>query len=156
MPRTQLAAIPYTIRNGQLLVLMVTSRETRRWIVPKGWQEKKVPDSEQAAREAYEEAGVLGIVSRTPAGRYRYDKRLKDGKLKPVTVEIYPLEVDEILGEWPEKDERERCWMTPSQAAMAVQEGSLAAYLLGLAVNPPSTAGSRPGKRILKETRNSF
>ena len=138
MARTQLAVIPFTLHQGQPLILMVTSRETRRWIVPKGWREKKVTDRDQAGREAFEEAGVIGILSDKPIGSYRYDKRLKDGRVKALDVAVYSLEVTELLDDWPEMDERERRWMTPAQAAMAVQEGALAALLLSMAVSPPA------------------
>jgi 8-oxo-dGTP pyrophosphatase MutT (NUDIX family) len=128
------------MHQGQPLILMVTSRETRRWIVPKGWQEKKVKDRDQAAREAFEEAGVIGVISDKPVGSYLYDKRLKNGSLKPLNVAVYALNVEEVLDDWPEMEERERRWMTPAQAAMAVQEGALAALLLSMAVSPPVAA----------------
>jgi 8-oxo-dGTP pyrophosphatase MutT (NUDIX family) len=140
MARTQLAVIPFIMHQGQPMILMVTSRETRRWIVPKGWQEKKVKDRDQAARETYEEAGAIGIISDKPIGGYRYDKRLKNGGLKTLDVAVYALNVEELLDDWPEMEERERRWMTPAQAAMAVQEGALAALLLSMAVSPPLAA----------------
>jgi len=145
MARTQLAVIPFIMHQGQPLILMVTSRETRRWIVPKGWQEKKVRDRDQARREAFEEAGVIGVISDKPIGGYRYDKRLKSGQIKAVDVAVYSLEACELLDEWPEMDERERRWMTPAQAAMAVQEGTLAALLLSMAVRAPSVSGPESG-----------
>ncbi|WP_407696893.1 NUDIX hydrolase [Skermanella mucosa] len=140
------------------MILMVTSRETRRWVVPKGWQEKKIADPEQAAREAYEEAGAIGQVGMKPIGAYRYEKRLKNGRSKTLDVAVYLFEVEELLDEWPEMDERERRWMTPAQAALAVDEGSLAALLLGLEATPPRlggpgasakpSAGRRPGRAL--------
>ncbi|WP_247881177.1 NUDIX hydrolase [Skermanella sp. TT6] len=154
MPRSQLAVIPFEVRQGQLMVLMVTSRETRRWVVPKGWQEKKVPDPEQAAREAYEEAGAIGQVGAKPIGSYRYEKRLKNGRSKTLDVAVYPFEVEELLEEWPEMEERERRWMTPAQAALAVDEGSLAALLLGLETNPPRLGGSGPSRKPSAGRRN--
>ena len=140
MARTQLAVIPFIMHQGQPLILMVTSRETRRWIVPKGWQEKKVTDRDQAGREAFEEAGVIGAISDQPIGGYRYDKRLKNGGLKTLDVAVYALSVEELLDDWPEMEERERRWITAGQAAMAVQEGALAALLLSMAVSPPVAA----------------
>jgi len=140
MARTQIAIIPFIMHRDQPMILMVTSRETRRWIVPKGWQEKKVTDRDQAAREAFEEAGAIGVVSDKPIGSYRYDKRLKNGSLKSLDVAVYALHVEELLDDWPEMEERERRWMTPAQAAMAVQEGALAALLLSMAVSPPVAA----------------
>jgi len=144
MARTQLAVIPFILHQDQPLILMVTSRETRRWIVPKGWREKKVTDRDQAGREAFEEAGAVGVLSDKPIGGYRYDKRLKDGRVKALDVAVYSLEVTELLDDWPEMDERERRWMMPAQAAMAVQEGALAALLLSMAVSPP-VAGLESG-----------
>jgi 8-oxo-dGTP pyrophosphatase MutT (NUDIX family) len=138
------------------MILMVTSRETRRWIVPKGWQEKKVTDRDQAGREAFEEAGAIGVISDQPIGGYHYDKRLKDGRLKTVNVAVYSLNVTELLDDWPEMEERERRWMTPAQAAMAVQEGDLAALLLSMAVSPPVTnARAAPAARIRPVDGNS-
>jgi ADP-ribose pyrophosphatase YjhB (NUDIX family) len=149
MARTQLAVIPFVMHRGHPMILMVTSRETRRWIVPKGWQEKKVTDRDQAGREAFEEAGAIGVISDQPIGSYRYDKRLKDGRVKTIDVAVYSLQVSELLDEWPEMDERERRWMTPAQAAMAVQEGALAALLLSMEVSLPSTTGRvAPSARI--------
>jgi len=149
MARIQLAVIPFVMHQGHPMILMVTSRETRRWIVPKGWQEKKVTDRDQAGREAFEEAGAIGVISDQPIGSYRYDKRLKDGRVKTIDVAVYSLQVSELLDSWPEMDERERRWMTPTQAAMAVQEGALAALLLSMAVSPPSTTGRvTPSARI--------
>ena len=140
MARTQLAVIPFIMHLGQPMILMVTSRETRRWIVPKGWQEKKVTDRDQAAREAFEEAGAIGVISDKPIGGYRYDKRLKNGSVEAPRCRRIRPEVEELLDDWPEMEERERRWMTPAQAAMAVQEGALAALLLSMAVSPPVAA----------------
>ncbi|EWY37666.1 hypothetical protein N825_16575 [Skermanella stibiiresistens SB22] len=137
------------------MVLMVTSRETKRWVVPKGWQEKNVSDPDQAAREAFEEAGVVGQVGAKAMGSYRYKKRLKNGSLKNVEVAVYPFEIEELLDEWPEMDERERRWMTPAQAALAVDEGSLAALLLGLAVEPPNVKGSRASRKSGLSAKNA-
>jgi 8-oxo-dGTP pyrophosphatase MutT (NUDIX family) len=149
MARTQLAVIPFVMHRGQPMILMVTSRETRRWIVPKGWQEKKVTDRDQAEREAFEEAGAIGVISDQPVGSYRYDKRLKNGRVKTIDVAVYSLNVTELLDDWPEMEERERRWMTPAEAAMAVQEGALAALLLSMAVSPPVTTGrAAPSARI--------
>ena len=153
-PRSQFAALPYRSVRDRLEVLLITSRETRRWVVPKGWQEKKVPDPEQAAREAYEEAGAIGQVGAKPIGSYRYEKRLKNGRSKTLDVAVYPFEVEELLEEWPEMEERERRWMTPAQAALAVDEGSLAALLLGLETNPPRLGGSGPSRKPSAGRRN--
>lgn len=113
--------------------MLVTSRETRRWVLPKGWVEKRCTPAAQAAREAFEEAGIRGRIGKVPLGRYGYAKRLADGTCLPVEVEVYALEVESLLDHWPEQDERERRWFTPAEAAEAVQEGDLGSLLLSLA-----------------------
>ncbi|MGQ9369371.1 NUDIX hydrolase [Azospirillum sp. ST 5-10] len=123
-PRRQYAALPFTIDDG-LRVMLITSRETRRWIIPKGWAEKGVEPHEMAAREAYEEAGLRGSVAAEPIGAYHYMKRLTAKRSVPCVVEVFPLQVDEELADWPEKHERERRWMRPSQAALLVAEEGL-------------------------------
>lgn len=111
-------------------MLLITSRESGRWIIPKGWPERKVKPRDLAAREAYEEAGILGRVGHDPVGTYRYEKRLKSGKATTCEVQVFPFEVERELDEWPEKGQRERRWVTPDQAAQLVTEGGLAELLL--------------------------
>ncbi len=114
-------------------MLLVTSRETRRWVVPKGWVEKRTSPAEQAAREAFEEAGIRGRIAETPIGTYAYPKRLPGGASVTCKVEVYPLEVDILLDTWPEQEERERRWFTLTEAAAAVQEQELGNLMLGMA-----------------------
>ncbi len=135
-PRIQYAALPYRLVNGRIEVLLVTSRETRRWIIPKGWAEKAVEPHAMAAREAFEEAGVRGRVEQRPFGAYRYAKRLTANKSVPCTVTVYLLEVEEELADWPEKKERERRWLSPGQAALAISESGLVEMLLRLGIPP--------------------
>lgn len=123
--RVQYAALPFRRLHG-LEVLLVSSRETRRWVLPKGWPIKGLKPHASAAREAFEEAGVEGKVSKTPIGRYRYDKRLADGSTVPCEVEVYPLEVVRQKAAWPEKGQRATRWFTPREAATAVVEPGLA------------------------------
>jgi 8-oxo-dGTP pyrophosphatase MutT (NUDIX family) len=132
--RLQYAALPYAVRNGRLEVLLLTSRETRRWVIPKGWPEKKVKPAVLAAREAYEEAGLVGRVSHKPAGEYAYGKQMKSGKTVACTVDVFLFEVGQELNDWPEKGQREKCWTTPDDAAGLVQEPGLADLLLRLDV----------------------
>ncbi|WP_029009868.1 NUDIX hydrolase [Azospirillum halopraeferens] len=130
--RIQIAALPYRLVNGRAEILLVTSRDTGRWIIPKGWAEKGVPPHEMAAREAFEEAGVRGRVAGTPLGSYRYDKRLSARKSVPCEVFVFLLEVTEERRDWPEKGQRERRWMTPEEAGVAISEAGLVAMLLGI------------------------
>lgn len=130
--RRQSAALPYRRVDGALQILLVTSRETRRWILPKGWVEKKTKAYETAANEAFEEAGVRGRIKKKPLGSYVYEKRLDGGGTALCKVEVYPLEVVAELDDWPEKNERERRWLSPAQAAVTISESGLVGLFLNL------------------------
>jgi predicted phosphate transport protein (TIGR00153 family) len=106
-------------------VLLITSRETKRWVVPKGNPIRGLSAHEAAAQEAYEEAGIVGITCPAPLGHFRYDKRKRDGSLRPARVALYPLAVVEQLADWPEKDEREARWFDLESARDAVTEPEL-------------------------------
>jgi 8-oxo-dGTP pyrophosphatase MutT (NUDIX family) len=116
--------------------MLVTSRETRRWILPKGWAEKGLAPHALAAKEAFEEAGLQGEIGAEPIGRYRYAKQLR-GKKRTRTlaceVQVFPLVVARQLEDWPEKQQRATRWCTPEEAATLVEEGGLVALLLNLA-----------------------
>jgi 8-oxo-dGTP pyrophosphatase MutT (NUDIX family) len=125
----QFAALPWRRgADGDVEVLLITSRETKRWVIPKGWPMDDRSPSGAAAQEAWEEAGVRGEVGEVPLGVYGYDKKLK-GERRPMVVTVFPLKVHELHDKWPEKSERERCWTTPGDAASKVAEPELAAIL---------------------------
>lgn len=129
-PRTQYAALPWRKgADGAPEVLLITSRETRRWVIPKGWPMKDREPGAAAATEAFEEAGVVGEPSRKPLGVYHYDKRLRTGRMQHVRVMVFALEVREEREIWPEMAERDRNWTTPAQAAGMVDEAELQALL---------------------------
>lgn len=116
--------------------MLVTSRETRRWVIPKGWAEKGVEPHVLAAKEAFEEAGLVGEIGRKPIGSYRYLKQFRGKKATksvPCEVVVFPLAVSRQLEDWPERGQRETRWFTPAEAAMLVEEGGLVTLLLGLA-----------------------
>ncbi len=126
----QVAAIPIRRNSsGAREVLLVTSRETRRWVVPKGWPWRKLKDYDAAAGEAWEEAGVKGTVKQHCVGSFTYCKRVKS-KLRPLEVFVYLLEVAEEAAVWPEHKQRERRWFTPVEAADLVTEPDLKRLLL--------------------------
>ena len=127
--RAQVGAIPVRGAPGAYEVLMITSRDSGRWIIPKGWPMKGKKDHAAAAQEAFEEAGVAGKVHKRPLGAYTYDKRA-DGDGRPVRVVVYLLEVVEEKRAWPEKDQRRREWMDPTDAAALVGEAGLSEILL--------------------------
>ena len=127
-PLAQVAALPVRRSEDGCEILLITSRETRRWIIPKGWPMKGRKDHDAAAQEALDEAGVVGKVSKHPIGGYTYDKRLGD-RTKPCRVMVYRLDVERELDGWAERDQRVRRWYSPAQAADLVSEPNLAALL---------------------------
>jgi 8-oxo-dGTP pyrophosphatase MutT (NUDIX family) len=124
--RRQVAALPWRRGPDGVEILLVTSRETRRWVTPKGGRMPGKTDAEAAAIEAFEEAGVEGDVSAEPLGTFRYLKVLKRRAARWCVVSIYPLEVRAVHASWKEQGERERVWMGPEQAAACVGEVDLA------------------------------
>lgn len=129
----QVAALPVRrAADGGLEVLLVTSRETRRWIPPKGWPMKGRKPHRAAAIEAQEEAGVTGQISKTPIGHYFYDKRLAGGGIITCRVAVYVLTVTGHLPNWREEGQRDMQWVSPDTAAMLVDEPELAALILDL------------------------
>lgn len=129
--KAQVGALPVRRSHDGTEVLLVTSRETRRWIIPKGWPMKGRKDHEAAAREAAEEAGVTGKVRKHPIGAYTYPKRLVD-RVEPCRVMVYLLEVESQLSTWREHDQRKRQWFPLGQAAQVVDEPKLASLILTL------------------------
>ncbi len=133
-PRTQSAALPWRrSATGEVEVLLITSRDTRRWIIPKGWPIKGLTSPQTAAREAFEEAGVEGDIATKKAGVFHYDKRLRSGRVQKVRVGVYPLKVDTERAAWPEAQQREKLWTRPPAAAELVQEAELADLLRAFA-----------------------
>jgi len=129
-PRSQFAALPWRRdAAGEVEVLLITSRETRRWVVPKGWPIKGISSAKSAAREAFEEAGVLGKIRKRPVGTYAYDKRLKNGRLQHVRVAVFALAVETEAEAYPEVGQRERTWVSPTEAARLVDEPELMVLL---------------------------
>jgi len=127
---SQVGALP--VRRGPdgcLLVLLVTTLQTQRWIIPKGWPWPGQQDCASAAAEAREEAGVLGEARAGSIGSYTYEKRRQSGRV-PVRVTVYLLEVQQELETWPECERRQRAWFTLGDAADAVREPELRELLL--------------------------
>jgi 8-oxo-dGTP pyrophosphatase MutT (NUDIX family) len=131
--RVQYGALPYRLSAGSRpQFMLVTSRETRRWIIPKGWPKKGKSPHYSAAREAFEEAGVVGAVAMRSVGSFSYEKRLKNGGAVVCDVRVFPLEVRRQNKQWPEKQERVVEWLSASQAAEKVKEPKLSAIILRL------------------------
>jgi 8-oxo-dGTP pyrophosphatase MutT (NUDIX family) len=124
--RVQYAALPYRRkRNSATEVLLVTSRDTGRWIIPKGWPLKGKAPHKAAAREAREEAGVVGKINRRAIGAFSYRKRLKGGKVVVCEVQVFVLKVKRQEESWLEKGERKLKWLTRAKAAKAVGDSVL-------------------------------
>ncbi|WP_234711738.1 NUDIX hydrolase [Rhizobium rhizogenes] len=113
-------------------VLLITSRETGRWIIPKGWSINKKKPHQVAKQEAWEEAGVRGHVRKKPFGHYRYEKRVSQGEFIPCLVQVHLLAVSELEEDFPEKGQRQIRWFSPTDAARAVDEPELQRLFMNL------------------------
>lgn len=134
----QVAAIPFRLGvDGNFEVMMVTSRTTKRFIVPKGWPMKGKSGRKAATIEAREEAGVLGKTLKEPAGSYSYWKRLETNFVR-VDVVVYLLEVSEELSNWQEAKSRQRAWLKPQDAALLIDEPDLSTLMANLATPQPA------------------
>ena len=115
----QSAVIPYRERGEEIEVLMITSRKRKRWVLPKGVKELDLSPQDSAAKEAFEEAGIEGLVSEGPIGSYQYDKW--GGTC---TVEVFTMNVQKVLDEW-EESYRDREWVSLAEAMGRVSEPEL-------------------------------
>lgn len=129
-PALQVAALCLDPDTGR--VLLITSRGTGRWVIPKGWPMEGRTLSGAAAREAWEEAGVRGRVGLEELGRYSYEKGLSRGFSIPVEVRVFPMQVESRASSFPEAGERRRKWFSPRKAAELVAEPGLRKILRSL------------------------
>ena len=133
----QTAAIPvHWDSKGKLRVLMVTSRDTGRWVMPKGWLMDGKKPWQVAKIEALEEAGAVGFVSDRAFGHYHYDKLLNNGDVVRCRVTVFPMVVSELKRRWKERNERTRRWFSLRKAAKLVDEAELTELLGQLARKP--------------------
>jgi 8-oxo-dGTP pyrophosphatase MutT (NUDIX family) len=128
--RLQVAALCHRGKGDNKEVLMITSRGTGRWIIPKGWPMRGLDDHESALQEAWEEAGVReSHAAPEPIGTFTYDKVQESGWSYPVETLVYSVKVKELAETFPEVEQRDRKWMAPKEAANLVQEEELKAIL---------------------------
>ncbi len=145
---TQLAAMPEHLRRADfrqqyaalcfrrnpdgddIEILVITSRETGRWIIPKGWPMKKKKPHEAAALEASQEAGVRGRVGKRAVGRYTYLKWLDNQQVAPCIVEVFAIEVTQQKANFKEQGQRKLAWVSPDEAARRVREVELKSLLV--------------------------
>lgn len=125
----QVAALPWIDLPEGPHVLLIRGRGAGRWLIPKGWAKAGLPDWEMAAREAFEEAGVIGEASRAPCDAYTYYKKLHFLARVRCSVDVYPLRVLEQRLAWPERGQRQAIWAPLPQAARAVSQPELAALI---------------------------
>jgi 8-oxo-dGTP pyrophosphatase MutT (NUDIX family) len=136
-PRTQYAALPFRL-TPQREVMLVSSRETKRWVIPKGWPMKGRKPHAAAAQEALEEAGVVGKIEKVSLGSYHYIKLMRNGAGILCRVDVFPLEVERQRKNWPEREERITRWFPIDEAADAVREPELAKLIRAFIDQPKS------------------
>ncbi|HRO32943.1 MAG TPA: NUDIX hydrolase [Brevundimonas sp.] len=135
-PRRQVAALCWRVdQGGAIEILLVTSRDTGRWVTPKGGRMRGLTDAQSAAQEALEEAGVEGRVTETPLGVFSYLKRLKRRGPRPTQVTVFALEAQVQHDDWREAAQRTRRWFRADRAAVMVDEPDLAALILAFAAD---------------------
>lgn len=127
--RSQIAALCYRIKDGKCQVLLITSRDTGRWIIPKGWPEHEQTAPHAAKLEAWEEAGAKGRMIEQCIGVYSYSKMLSRDQKIPCLVMVFPLEVEKLHSDYPEHTMRKRKWFSRKKAAKRVNEPELARIL---------------------------
>lgn len=132
----QVAALPFRLlpgvanwRGEAVDIMLVTSRDTGRWVLPKGNVKPGEPGPIAAAREASEEAGIDGPVDPQPIGHFSYVKREAEGEADPLSVAVYAMRVIDEAEEWPECKQRERRWFRRAEAAELVEEAELQALI---------------------------
>lgn len=124
--RTQYGALCYRFVRGKVRVLLVTSRSSRRWIIPKGWPIDSLTPVKTAAVEAWEEGGVRGKAENRCIGYYSYTKYAENGgKDLPCVVCVFPIRVKSLAKDFPERGQRRRKWFSPKQASKKVAEPEL-------------------------------
>lgn len=131
----QSGVIPYRMRDGVVEILLITSRSRKRWVIPKGLIEPGLTPAESAVQEAWEEAGLAGLVSEESVGQYEY---VKWGGV--CRVEVYLLRVEKIFAYWPETEFRNREWVTIDEAARRVDEGGLKEIMRDLVEKLPGSS----------------
>lgn len=124
--RTQFGALCYRLRDDKAQILLVTSRGTGRWIIPKGWPMDGETPAGAAATEAFEEAGVEGKPSDVCLGIYSYTKNIPKGDSLPIVVAVFPFKVKRVLKDFPEAGQRKRKWFSLKKAAAVISEPELA------------------------------
>ena len=143
-PQLQVAALCWRRSAKGLRILLITSRDTGRWVIPKGWPMRKRTEAQAAAREAFEEAGLQGEIAPRSIGVYRYVKSLDAGRKLACAVRVFPMEVRAMVRKYPETGQRRSKWFSPGKAARRVAEPDLAALIRDFDPEPPEEAAAGP------------
>lgn len=133
--KKQLAALPYIVDQNRPTILLVTSRKSVNWIIPKGWPKEGMPDRELVALEAYEEAGLSGTVGHNPVGLYTHPVGSKTGLIEYCRVEVYPFLVEYHYVDWPEKGQRKHTWLDRDVAAKLIKQEDLANIIASFSID---------------------
>lgn len=129
--RTQFAALCFRVVDGKTRILLITSRGSGRWIIPRGWPMDHKTPCEAALTEAWEESGVRGKGYEVSLGLYSYTRVIGDGEPTPCVAMVYPVKVKKMSKDYPEKGQRRRKWFSPKKAAEMVDEPELANIIRG-------------------------
>jgi 8-oxo-dGTP pyrophosphatase MutT (NUDIX family) len=140
----QVAALCWRLRKGTLQFVLITSRDTGRWVIPKGWPVPGLAPSAAAANEAWEEAGVIGRIGDQPLGDYPYHKVTSPALTIRCAVTVFPMRVSELKRNFPEAKERRRSWFDADKAAKLVAEPELASLFQTIAAQPGLLRGQIP------------
>jgi 8-oxo-dGTP pyrophosphatase MutT (NUDIX family) len=139
----QYAALPWRKAGDALEILLITTLNTRRWIVPKGWPLEGKSPQDSAAQEAMEEAGISGNIAKAPLGSFHYNKLRKSGETVSCKVDVFAMEVARQRRSWAEKDRREARWFSIDEALEHVTEPGLRRLIAKFA-----GSGARPARRV--------
>ncbi|HLO47349.1 MAG TPA: NUDIX hydrolase [Kamptonema sp.] len=123
----QSGVIPYRILDGEIEIMVITSSTGKRWVIPKGLVEPDMTPQDSAAKEAWEEAGLIGNVLPTLLGIYEYPKW---GGI--CRVEVFLLQVETVMENWPEAKKRKREWVSINKAVKRIEEVELKQIIVDL------------------------
>ncbi|MBY0352723.1 NUDIX hydrolase [Tabrizicola sp.] len=140
--RVQYGALCWRHGADSVEVLLITSRDTGRWVIPKGWPMPGLAPEAAAVQEAWEEAGVDGQINPLCLGRFGYQKCLSVSATVPCAVAVYGLQVAKLAKTFPEARERQRKWFSLREAAGLVAEPELALIIAGF--TPPEAGRPAP------------
>ncbi|MCA1867936.1 NUDIX hydrolase [Agrobacterium genomosp. 3] len=137
--------------EGVIEILLISSRDTGRWVLPKGFVEKKESTFKAAQREALEEAGIIGKVRKKPIGHYSY---FKDGQ-RPLNVAVHLLKFERQTEDFRERTQRRQTWVAPLTASGLVDEPELRELLRSIELASPLASQDKSILKRIAALRNS-